>query len=92
MSYYKGWEQKLSPLLRESACRNSAACGRVIIEFSGRENRNIKAIIERGNGRIMREIALISSIIAEVPLCVLPELAKSNQVKKIWTDSEVRIL
>jgi hypothetical protein len=49
-------------------------------------------MIVQKKGRIKQDIALMPGIVVEIAFAALPELAQSRQVKKIWIDSEVKIL
>jgi hypothetical protein len=86
------WEQKISPSLRTCFYNKPGDCGQIIIELVGQERRQVTSIISRKNGHIKHDVALMPSIVVEISFAALPELAQSKQVKKIWTDSEVKIL
>jgi Flagellar hook-length control protein len=86
------WQKKLSSQIKESSVNKSNDFGRFIIELNGKETGQVKTMIEQKNGRVKKDIACITSIVAELPFSVLPELARLKQVKKIWADSEVKTL
>lgn len=92
MSCKNGWEQKISPALRECVCNRPGDCGQIIIELSGREKNQITSMIVQKKGRIKHDVTLMPAIVVEIPFAALPELAQSRQVKKIWFDSEVKTL
>ena len=64
---------------------------RIIVELNGNDIREIQSIIAANQGKIHQRISLISALVAEVPFQAIQALAKSNQVKKIWEDSQTRI-
>ncbi len=86
------WERKLSPLLRNNKFVKRSSFGRVIIELTGKGNDRIHSEIQTLGGEIIKENKLVPSIVAQLPLEALSEIARSDQVKKIWSDSEVKIL
>ena len=92
VSYKNDWEQKISSALRQCICNKPNDCGQIIIELSGAEKRQITSIIMQKKGKIKHDVKLVPSIVVEIPFSALPELARSNQVKKIWFDTEVKIL
>lgn len=92
MSCNNEWEHKISPALRECVCNRPGDCGQIIIELSGREKSQITSMIVQKKGRIKHDVTLMPGIVVEIAFAALPELAKSRQVKKIWFDSEVKIL
>jgi nitrogenase subunit NifH len=86
------WQKKLSSKLKESSVYASNNMGRFIIELSGKEGEQVRTIIERKNGKVKKDIACLTSIVAEFPFSLIPEIAQSKQVKKIWVDSEIKII
>lgn len=86
------WDQKISPLLQQSTLVKNNNYGRVIIELAGKESGIIKNLIEKKEGKIKQETSMIHTIVADIPMSALPELAQSKQVKKIWADCEVKCL
>jgi hypothetical protein len=86
------WQKKLSSKLKESSVYTSNNMGRFIIELSGKEAEQVRTMIEQKNGRVKKDITCLTSIVAEFPFSLLPEIAQSKQVKKIWVDSEIKIV
>lgn len=92
MALNRDWEHKISPVLRECVCNRPGECGQIFIELSGKDKSQITSMIVQKKGRIKQDIALMPGIVVEIAFAALPELAQSRQVKKIWIDSEVKIL
>jgi hypothetical protein len=90
------WEQKIAPALRQQALRQpglekpDSHC-RIIVELSGKEMNEVLATINANQGKLRRKTGIVPALAVEVPFSVIPVLAKSSEVKKIWSDSQIRI-
>lgn len=86
------WELKISEGVRRLCSgKSSREHCQIIIEFSGTDGRAVQSLIQSHQGRVVREVHLLSGIVAEVPMEAIQPLAKSNLVKKIWSDSQIKI-
>jgi serine protease AprX len=85
------WVRKLSlPLRTDEVFSNSSASQRLIVEVMNiRSLDRIGAMIGANQGKIHKEIRMIPSLVADLPLASLEELARSRYVYKIWRDALV---
>ncbi|NLY76358.1 MAG: S8 family peptidase [Firmicutes bacterium] len=85
------WMGKLSPSLRNiKALSDTDSEQRIIVEtMNGRGFDRIAALIDANQGKIHKEIKMLSSLVAELPFSALEELAHSRYVFKIWRDVPV---
>ncbi len=91
LSQKNSWEQKIAPALRRPGLEKTDGYYRVIVEFSSKRTDEVYLIIKTHQGRIYRQTGIIPGVTAEVPFAVIPVLARSKQVKRIWLDSSIKI-
>ena len=90
---HERWIQKLSPAVQSiynSESPNSSS--RLLLEFSGRQSDKIVDIVRANQGKIVHSINLIPLLAAEVPLGMLPKVANSLYIRKIWNDPPVSLM
>jgi serine protease AprX len=86
------WMNKLSPYLKQIHSKEDPVHNsKIIIELTGRKSDRIFSLLDSNQGKINRELQLISSVAVELSNSCLEELARSRWVKKIWYDSPVII-
>ena len=84
------WVHKLPSAL--ARMDEDAKLYRVIVEVTDDSLEEVKAFIMARNGKIFRELSIISALVLELPPDVLQDLAKMGQVKKISIDTKSRAL
>lgn len=86
------WIQKLSPAV-QSIYRSESPSGssRLLLEFSGRQPDKIVDIVRANQGKIVHTVNLIPLLAVELPLGMLPKVANSIYIRKIWNDPPVSL-
>jgi serine protease AprX len=62
----------------------------LIVTAVKQQNDKLAALIEGLGGTVRRENGIIAALAVDLPVAVLPELAQSGYVYRIWQDAEVR--
>jgi len=89
------WVNKLSPSLRPSdSGRVTGETCRVIIEYSGKGDKadRVETLVGKNQGKIRRELKIVSSLAVELPYAALEELARSKDVRRIWDDAKAKAM
>lgn len=87
------WETKIAPILRQSIqSKEPHELIGVLVQTPDWKRDRSAALLQRHQGRINREIELISALEVLLPVGALPELAQAREVVRVWDNSPVRIL
>ncbi|HPT86805.1 MAG TPA: S8 family peptidase [Bacillota bacterium] len=86
------WIYKLSPILRRQREIGAQSPNKVslIVELMSRRQDAIMALIESNHGKICGELGMLWALVVECPVEALEELARSQRVRKIWSNAPVR--
>ncbi len=79
------WTEKLSPELKKPYS-NEAERQRVIIETTKGSTTELQKLIEANQGTIHRELTIVPSLVAELPVGAFETVATSGRVRYIWQD------
>jgi hypothetical protein len=91
LSQSMNWEEKVAPALRQPGLEKPDGYCRIIVELSGEEMDEVLAAIDANQGKLRRKTGIVPALVVEVPFSVIPVLAMLREVKKIWSDSPIRI-
>jgi serine protease AprX len=87
------WIQKLSPtLLKAEYTENPDKVCRVIIEMATPQSERVSSYVQTNEGKVHRELKLISSVVVELPYSAVQYMVLSQHVKKIWPDTKVQTM
>jgi serine protease AprX len=64
-------------------------CRLIVETVNGRRNK-AASVVDSLQGKVRREIKLIPSLVIDLPVIALPELAKSGCILRIWHDAKVQ--
>jgi len=86
------WMYKLSPVLRKQREIGAQVPKKVslIIELMSRRQDAIMALVESNQGRVCGELGMLRALVVECPEEAVEELARSQRVRKIWSNVPVR--
>lgn len=84
---------KISPLLlNEEIIKNPQKFSRLLIEISPHYQDKLEQILSKYQGKIIRELNIIPSVVVEVPNEAIKELMNIFFIKKIWGDVTTKAL
>lgn len=87
------WIQKISPaLLKAEYTENPEKTCRVIVEMTTPQAERVSSYVQTNEGKVHRELKLISSMVVELPYSAVQYMVLSQHVKKIWPDTKVRTM
>jgi serine protease AprX len=84
------WVRKVSPVLLKQEFRENAEqpC-RLIVEMASPQTARLAAYVEANAGQVCRCLKVAPFMVVELPYQVMPAIARSPHVRKVWHDTKV---